>query len=158
VLHENLRQTTESEFSAIKTMADVQKMARDDYPRYVRWDAAQKQMHAVSMEMQAEHQRRAADRAAQWQAYAKSQDDIVMERVPELKDPDPARRAAFSQECFWTLKETYGMSDEQIRQSYQGGALRSAAGQLMVADATRWRLAQAGRNPQDDGHAPLWCC
>jgi hypothetical protein len=33
------------------------------------------------------------------------------------------------------LKETYGMSDEQIRRSYQGGALRSAAGQLMVADA-----------------------
>ena len=60
ILLENLQGAMAGEFADIKTMADVQKMASEDWPRYIRWDAQQKQIAVVKQELSAP--RRASNR------------------------------------------------------------------------------------------------
>jgi hypothetical protein len=57
ILMQNLQSAMAGEFSDIQTMADVQKLANEDFPRYVRWDAQQKQLAAVQQEIQAAQSR-----------------------------------------------------------------------------------------------------
>jgi hypothetical protein len=42
-----MQQEQTDEFSDIRTLADVEKLAAEDWPRYVRWDAAQKKIRAA---------------------------------------------------------------------------------------------------------------
>ena len=63
ILLENLQGAMAGEFADIKTMADVQKMASEDWPRYIRWDAQQKQIAVVKQELSAAEARQAAGTA-----------------------------------------------------------------------------------------------
>ena len=51
------KQQQAGEFNDIKTIADVEKLAREDWPRYLQWDLAQKKIAAVAQEMNAAQQR-----------------------------------------------------------------------------------------------------
>jgi hypothetical protein len=124
-------------------MADVQKMASEDWPRYIRWDAQQKQVVAVQQEMRAAEERRTAEFTQQWNEFAKRQDDLFAEKVPEMADKD---RAARLQSAAVSVLKDLGFSDEELSRSYhgkQGMSLRDHRVQLLVRDAILWREAQA---------------
>ena len=52
-----------SEFADIKSIADVERLAREDWPRYVVWDAQQKKVAAIQQEVQATQQRQSNEKA-----------------------------------------------------------------------------------------------
>jgi hypothetical protein len=143
LLFENLQSAMSGEFSDIKTMADVQKMATEDWPRYVRWDAQQKQVAAVQQEMRAAEERRNAEFTQQWNDFAKRQDELFLERVPEMADKDKAARL---RDGAVEALRSVGFTDEELARSYngkQGLSLRDHRVQLLVRDAHLWREAQA---------------
>jgi hypothetical protein len=143
LLLDNLQSAMQGEFSDIKTMADVQKMASEDWPRYVRWDAQQKQVTAVQQEMRGAEERRTAEFTQRWTEFAKREDSLFAEKVPEMADRD---KAAKLQSAAVSVLKELGFSDEELSRSYhgkQGMSLRDHRVQLLVRDATLWREAQA---------------
>ena len=143
LLLNNLQSAMSGEFSDIKTMADVQNMATEDWPRYVRWDAQQKQVAAVQQEVKAAEERRSTELAQQWAAFATREDNLFTEKVPEMADKD---KAAKLQTAAVSVLKDVGFSNEELARSYhgkQGLSLRDHRVQLLVRDAILWRDAQA---------------
>ena len=143
LLLDNLQSAMQGEFSDIKTMADVQKMAGEDWPRYVRWDAQQKQIAAVQQETKGAEERRTAEFTQRWTEFAKREDSLFSEKAPEMADKD---KAAKLQGAAVSMLKELGFSDEELSRSYhgkQGMSLRDHRVQLLVRDATLWRAAQA---------------
>lgn len=142
ILAQNLQASMSSEFSDIKTMADVQKMANEDWPRYARWDAQQKQLAAVQQEHQASEQRQAAERNAKFAEFAKSQDALLTEKVPELADKDKAEKL---QKSALAVLHDAGFTDQELGQSWNGEGslnLRDHRWQMVVIKAAKYDAAQ----------------
>jgi hypothetical protein len=79
--------------------------------------------------------------AAQFQRYAVEQDDLFEQAVPEIRG-EGSRQL---QEAAAAVLRDVGLSDGDIRAAWNGAPiqLRSAAAQRILADAAKWRLAQA---------------
>jgi hypothetical protein len=76
-------------------------------------------------------------------AWSKAQDDEVMKHVPELADP---AQAAPLQKATLAMLTDVGLSESELRSLWNGEAkldLRDARAQRVLADAARWREAQA---------------
>ena len=74
------------EFKDIKTLADLDKMAREDPSRYVQWQAKQAAVHAATQEqarLQSLQNQEAQKREAQWVAQ---QEERLLELIPEWSD------------------------------------------------------------------------
>ncbi len=143
LLLDNLQSVMQGEFSDVKTMADVQKMAAEDWPRYVRWDAQQKQVAAVQQEVRGAEERRTAELKERWTEFAKREDFLFAEKAPEMADKD---KAAKLQGAAVSVLKELGFSDEELSRSYHGKhgmSLRDHRVQLLVRDATLWHEAQA---------------
>jgi hypothetical protein len=143
LLMQNLQSVMAGEFADIKTMADVQRVAAEDWPRYIRWDAQQKQVAAVQQEIKAAEERRNAEYAQQWNEFAKRQDELFVEKAPEMADKDKAVKL---QNAAVSVLKDLGFSDEELSRSFhgkQGMSLRDHRVQLLIRDAILWREAQA---------------
>lgn len=142
ILAQNIQASMSSEFADIRTMADVQRMATEDWPRYARWDAQQKQLAAVQQEHQTALERQATERAAKFAEFAKAQDALLMEKVPDLADQD---KAAKLQKAALGVLHDAGFSDQELSQSWNGeGAfnLRDHRWQMVVLKAAKYDAAQ----------------
>jgi hypothetical protein len=128
------------EFTDIRTMADVQKLAVEDWPRYVKWDAAQKQLAAVAQEATAAQQRQQAEYTQNLAKYQAEQDRIFAEQTPEMADP--VKAAALRDKAVKLLTEL-GFTEQQMNEGWNSGALRDARVQIMLRDAIKYREAQA---------------
>lgn len=140
LLLQNLQQIQQGEFSDIKTMADVQKMAADDWPRYVRWDAQQKQIAATYQEVQAAQQRQAQEQSSKFAEYAKEQDKLFADQVPEFADKEKA--ASLQSKAVELLKSVGYSEDELARLWNSSKEFRSAGMQRIILDAVRFHDAQ----------------
>jgi hypothetical protein len=87
----------------------------------------------------AEQQRQQAAAAEQFRQFAQASDN----RFDAMnKDMPKEQMTAIKQEAVSMLKE-YGLSDQDLMREYNSNPLfRSAAGQQIIAEAARWRLAQ----------------
>lgn len=142
ILAQNLQASMSSEFADIKTMADVQKMANEDWPRYARWDAQQKQLAAVQQEHQASLERAEKEKAAKFAEFAKQQDTLLQEKVPELADAD---KAAKLQKTALNVMHDAGFTDDELSQSWNGEGninLRDHRWQMVVLKAAKYDAAQ----------------
>src|SRR5205085_718859 len=131
------------EFSDIKTIADVEKLAREDWPRYLQWDLAQKRIAAAQQQMIAAQQRQARENASKFAEFAKREDSLFAEKVPDMADPDKAARL---QKQALSILADLGFSEEELGRSWNGRgdlSLRDHRVQLLVRDAILWRDAQA---------------
>jgi hypothetical protein len=141
-LLQNLHSQQAGEFADVRTMADVERLAREDWPRYLAWDVAQKKIAAVTQEMLSAQQRQAQEKLQQFSAFAKHEDDLFVERVPEMADPD---KAAKLQGAAMTVLKDLGFTETELGQSWNGAkdlSLRDHRVQLLIRDATLWREAQ----------------
>ncbi|HEY7246259.1 MAG TPA: hypothetical protein VH678_20490 [Xanthobacteraceae bacterium] len=130
------------EFANIKSIADVERLAREDWPSYLQWDVAQKKIAAVQQEMQAAQQRQAQDRVQKFTEFAKREDDLFAERVPDMADPEKATK--LQQQAISVLKDV-GFTEAELAGSWNGDkdlSLRDHRMQLLIRDATLWREAQ----------------
>lgn len=143
ILLSNLQAGLAGEFADIQSMADVQKMANEDWPRYARWDAQQKQVAVVAQEVEASRQRNAAEQTQRWGEFADRQEELLREKAPELADK---AKLAKLQEASVSALKNLGFAEQEIAQLYHGHAvitLRDHRMQLLILDAARYRDAQA---------------
>jgi hypothetical protein len=144
ILAQNIQASMSAEFADIRTMADVQKLAQEDWPRYARWDAQQKQLAAVQQEHQTALERQEAERTAKFAEFAKAQDALLIEKVPELADQD---KAAKLQKAAIGVLHDAGFTDQELSQSWNGeGAfnLRDHRWQAVIIKAAKYDAAQHG--------------
>jgi hypothetical protein len=143
LLLNSLQEQHAGEFSDIKSMADVQKMAREDWPRYVLWDAQQKNVAAVQQELQKAQTRQAAEKQQKWQTFASTEDALFLEKAPEFADKDKAAKAHSSAA---DMLHELGFKDDELADYWHGRrdlSLRDHRVQLLLRDGVRYREAQA---------------
>jgi hypothetical protein len=139
-----------SEFADIKSIEDVEKLARDDWPRYVQWDAHNKKVMAVQQEIVEAQQRQHQEYQSQWEKYANEQDRLFAEKVPEVLDPEKGK--AIREMAINSLQKDYGFSLEEMQQAWNG-PFRDARVQQILLDAARWRNLKA--NPPKPVEKPV---
>ena len=141
LLLQALHEQQAGEFGDIQSIADVEKMAREDYQRYARWDAHHKKVGAVREQMQQAQVRQAQEIAARWQAFTVHEDAAFDAEHPELQDPAVRRQAA---EAVVATLKAEGLTDQQLHALYnQSDLLRSKAGQSILWKASQWDRANA---------------
>src|SRR5262249_26497487 len=133
-LLETLQQSQAGEFADIRTIADVEKLAREDWPRYLQWDLAQKKIAAVHQEMQAATARQAQEKAQKFSDFARKEDALFVERAPEMAEPEKA--AKLQQQAVGVLKDL-GFTDDELGAAWNGQkdlSLRDHRLQLVIRD------------------------
>jgi hypothetical protein len=141
-LLQTLQEQQAGQFSDIKSMADVQKLAADDPFRYLQWQAHQQNVAAVQNEIRASQDRQAKDHQSQWATFAQTEDKKFADKVPELADP--AQKTKLQEAALGALKDV-GFSESELGAAWNGQAslsLRDHRVQLLIRDAVRFREAQ----------------
>src|SRR5215472_13221916 len=131
------------EFADIKSMADVERLAREDWPRYLLWDLQQKKVAEVSQHMLAAQHRQAQEKLTQFAEFAKRQDDLFKEKVPDMADE--AKAAELQRQALAVLGQL-GFDEAELVPLWNGHkelSLRDHRLQLLIRGATLWREAQA---------------
>lgn len=143
-----LQEQQQGEFKDIQTMADVERLAREDWPRYALWDAQQKKIAAVSAEVKATQERQQSEFRNKWSSYASEQDRLLNERAPELADKSKAEKLTKSAQEYLTGE--IGFKPEELAQAWNGEAslsLRDHRVQLLILDGVKYREAKANTKP-----------
>lgn len=138
-----LQETQAGEFADIQSIADIEKMARENWPRYVLWDAQQKKIAAVAQHVQAAQQRQEQEKAQKRQTFMSDEDAKFAEKAPELATPEAKLKAA--QGAADMLKDL-GFSASELNDMWNGTkeiSLRDHRIQLLIRDGVRYREAQA---------------
>ena len=100
---QGLQQQLQGEFSDIQTMDDVKKLANEDWARYLRWDAHQKDIAAKMTTVREAQERQAQQaRTAFANALLQEQDKKFIEQAPDFADKEKA--AALQRDAIKTLK------------------------------------------------------
>jgi hypothetical protein len=139
----NLTGTNLQEFADINTQADVATRAQQDPARFARLQQHQDRLGAVQNEIARIQSANHQARAAQFEAFVQQQDVLADQLIPELKDPDTKR--ALQESALQTLHEA-GFSDEELGRAWNRGEtfhIRDARAQKIIADAAKYRMAQA---------------
>jgi hypothetical protein len=141
-LLQTLQQQQAGEFADIKSMADVERLAREDWPRYLLWDLQQKKVAEVSQHMLAAQHRQAQEKLTQFVEFAKRQDDLFKEKVPDMADDT---KAAELQKHALAVLGDLGFDEAELVPLWNGHkelSLRDHRLQLLIRDATLWREAE----------------
>jgi hypothetical protein len=141
-LLQTLQQQQAGEFADIKSMADVERLAREDWPRYLLWDLQQKKVAEVTQHMLAAQHRQAQEKLTQFVEFAKRQDDLFKEKVPDMVDE--AKAAELQRRALAVLADL-GFEEAELVPLWNGHkelSLRDHRLQLLIRDATLWREAE----------------
>lgn len=141
-LLQTLNDQMQGEFSDIKTLADVQKLARDDPFRFAQFQAKQMQVAGVQQEMQKAAERQRAEYQKQWSEFSTKEDQTFADRVPEMSDPAKARQIT---EGAINVLHDVGFTAEELGKLWNGEAsisLRDHRVQLLIRDAVKLKEAQ----------------
>ena len=109
LLH-TLQQQQAGEFADIKSMADVERLAREDWPRYLLWDLQQKKIADVGAQLLAAQHRQAHEQLAQFADFATREDDLFKEKAPDMAD---AAKAAELQSKALKVLHELGFDEEK---------------------------------------------
>ena len=145
---QSLQDQQAGQFADVHSFDDLEKMAREDWPRYLQWDAQQKRIAAIQQQVQAAVARQAVERTQRWQTFASDEDAKFAEKASELADKDAKLKAASGAADM--LKEM-GFSDGELGALWSGQrdiSLRDHRIQLLIRDGLRYREAQkAAKSP-----------
>jgi hypothetical protein len=142
-LHQN------PEFADIKSMEDVERMANEDWPRFARWQFHQQKVQAVEAELKNSQTRQQQEARTQWEHFAKRQDELFLEKAPEMQD---ATKRTKTVEAATNLLKERGYSPEEIERLWASPVFRDHRTQLLILDAVRFQdakksLVEATRKP-----------
>ncbi len=143
-LMQQLQQQQMGEFADIRTQADVDNMARNDWQRFAMWQAHQMKVQNVYQMQNANYQRQQQEYTNKWQQFATNEDNLFAAQATEMSDPVQAKEIATK--AVETLRDT-GFSDDDLNKLWSGQAsvsLRDHRMQLLIRDAARYRAAKAG--------------
>jgi hypothetical protein len=142
-LLQSLQLQQAGEFADVQSLTDIERLARDNWPRYVLWDAQQKRIAAVQTQMNAALARQAQESQTHWSSFTREQDALLLERAPELGQK--GEMAKIAQSGADMLKDI-GFNDQELAELWngrQGLSLRDHRMQLLIRDGVRYRDAQA---------------
>jgi hypothetical protein len=148
-----LQQVQADSFSDVKSIIDVERLAREDWPRYVLWDAQQKRIASAQQELASAAQRQEQERQLRLDQYVKRERDLLVEKIPEIADP--AQRAKLEHAAVGMLREL-GFSDQELNGLYYGKgdlSLHDHRLQLLIRDGIRFRDAQ--KAAREASHKPV---
>jgi hypothetical protein len=137
-----LRQQQAGEFPDIMSIVDVERLAREDWPRYVLWDAMQKRIASAQQDLAGATQRHDQERKIRLEDFVKREQDLLIEKVPEVADP--AQRSKLEHAALGMLRDL-GFSDTELSALYHGRAdlsLHDHRLQMLIRDGVRFRDAQ----------------
>jgi hypothetical protein len=137
-----LQASIAGEFADIKNSDDVERLAREDWARYLAWDARQKKLASVMTELQAAQQRQSEEVQAKFAQFAAEQDARFIKRVPEFADKD---KAAQLQKVAVEVLRDVGFTEDELAKHWSGQqvlSLRDGRLQELIADAVRYRQAK----------------
>jgi hypothetical protein len=148
--YDQLRQAVANEFPSLRTQLptpeQVEHLRQNDPARHQKLMMAdqmlrerQARLANLVQQRQAREQQQAAQERAHLDKWAQAQNAIIDAELPELRDPKTAAR--FKQDVAETMK-AMGITQEHLNHHLFGPSLRSVEGQRLLADATRWRVAQ----------------
>ena len=138
----NLQAQQAGDFSDIKSIIDVERLAREDWPRYVLWDAQQKRIASAEQQLAASAQRQLQERQVRLAEYVKREQGLFVEKAPEAADP--AERGKLERSASAMLHEL-GFSDQELGELFHGHrelSLHDHRLQLLIRDGIRFRDAQ----------------
>lgn len=129
-LMQALQDAKSGEFSDIKSVEDVAKLASEDPFRFQQWQVHQMRLQAVDAQLKEADSRKSQEEASKWAEYVQKENNLAHERIPELADkekgPALAKRAAdrlsdlgFSQDELNKLasgKEKISLYDHRLQQ------------------------------------------
>ena len=130
------------DFPDVKSIIDVERLAREDWPRYVLWDAQQKRIASAQQDMAGADQRQAQERHIRLTQYAQREQDLMFEKAPELADP--VQRAKLEHAAVGMLRDL-GFSEQELVGLQMGRSDLSVHDhrvQLLIRDGVRFRDAQ----------------
>lgn len=143
------------EFADIKTHGDLEKLAQEDPFRYARYDLATKKIQAAQQELAVAQERHRAEIATKWKEFQSKEDAKAVENIPELSNSQKA--GPFREAVKSTLKDI-GFTKEEIDSAWGGQSgisMRDHRVQELIADAVRWRQAQANAKSIAAKKAPV---
>lgn len=143
VLMQQLQQQQMGEFGDIRTQADIDNLARNDWQRFAMFQAHQMKMQNLNQQIQQSYQQSQQEYSQKWSAFAKQQDELFARQATEMSNPEEAQRIAT--QAVDTLRNV-GFSDSDLEQLWSGKAnvsLRDHRLQLLIRDAARFRTAKA---------------
>lgn len=130
------------EFSDIRSVEDAERLAREDWPRWVQWKAAQDKLQAIQAHHYQAQQQRQAQYVQQLKAYQAEQDEKFVNKVPDARDP--VKAAQIAQKVKTYLVNELGMTEQQIMWRWQNDPVfRSFESQKALYDATMLADARA---------------
>ncbi len=138
-LLQTLQEQQAGEFSDIRTMADVERLAREDWPRYALWDAQQKKVAAVTQEVNAAYERQSHEFQQRWSDFSKTEDAKLLEREPEIADPEKASKLRES--AFNLLRQDIGFNEQELGDLWNGAAslsIRDHRVQRLILKAAKY--------------------
>jgi hypothetical protein len=141
-LVDTLQQQHATEFADVKTIADVERLAREDWPRYQRWELQQKKIAEAARELFGAQGRQISEQRQRFFEFAKRQGELLVEKVPDLADPD---KAAKLQDAAILVLKDLGFENAELAALWSGQkelSLRDHRLQLLVRDGILWRDAQ----------------
>ena len=137
-----LQREQASAFPDVKSVIDVERLAREDWPRYVAWDAQQKRIASAQQEVASAGLRQEQDRQIRLAEYSQRELGLMSEKAPELADP--AQRAKFEHAAVGVLRDL-GFSDHELLALHMGRtdlSLHDHRVQLLIREGVRFRDAQ----------------
>jgi len=138
-----LKQQQMGDFADIKTLDDVERLARADWPRYALWDAQQKRIGAVQQQVAAATARQAQEKQAKLAEFIGGEAKLLAEKMPEIADP--AQRTKLQEAAVAMLRDV-GFADGELAELYQGQkeiSLHDHRLQLLIRDGLRYRSGQS---------------
>jgi hypothetical protein len=125
---------TNNEFQDIRSMEDVEAMAQNDWPRWVRYQTHQQKVGMLQQQLQEVRQQNYQEQVGQWARFAEEQDTRFSEKFPDAKELKDA--------AVGYLKEQ-GFETNEIARYWNSAAWRDARMQGIILDAVRYHKAKA---------------
>lgn len=138
-LLKTLQQQQAGEFADIQSMADVERLSREDPFRFATWQAAQMKIAAVNQEVERTQAKQAQEQQQSWSKFANEQDQKVYDLIPDLKD---TTKAAKLQQATFDYLTDLGFQKDELVSNWNGQdkiSFRDARMQKLVHDAARYQ-------------------
>jgi len=123
-----------NEFADIRSMEDVEQLARDDWPRWVRYQTHQQKVGMLQQQIAEVKESNRREYLSSWNNFANEQDQLFSEKYP---DAQAQRDAAYS------YLQDAGFRPEEIAQSWNTPMWRDHRMQGVILDAVKYRQAKA---------------
>ena len=137
-----IRDAQSGEFADIKTQADIDKLANEDWPRFARYQAHLMKVGNLEHQVKESQERQAQQYKSQWAEFASKEDAAFLEAAPEMADKEKATKVA---DASVAMLKSVGFADTDLAKLWNGEAsvsLRDHRVQLVIRDAARYREAQ----------------